>query len=157
MSFTPKARMKLNFLEILFVLLIIWGVLQIAFLLSVKSPETFFNHQRDLPTEKNVMSSTLELASQPVKERDRPPSFPPDLISIEQAITSIKQRYPGRVIRTELLINERGPVYEIDDERRDGTITIIEVDAQTGRVLEPLSNLLRGNNSTLSLSDKNEI
>jgi len=149
--------MKLNFLEILFVLLIIWGVLQIAFLLSVKSPETFFNHQRDLPTEKNVMSSTLELASQPVKERDRPPSFPPDLISIEQAITSIKQRYPGRVIRTELLINERGPVYEIDDERRDGTITIIEVDAQTGRVLEPLSNLLRGNNSTLSLSDKNEI
>lgn len=147
----------MNRSKIFLALFIMVSALLFGSLIWRNSPEAFSNHVSDLPTdEKVISSSSLGFPSPSLEEGDVPPSFPPDLISIEQAITSIKQRYPGRVIRAELLINERGPVYEIDVERSDGMITVIEVDAQTGQVLEPHSNLLQAINP-LFLSDKNKI
>lgn len=148
----------MNLSKNLLALFIILSVLLFGSLLWRNSPEAFLRHHSDLPKEEKVISSSLlGFPSQTVEEDDGTPSFLPGLISIEQAIQSVIQRYPGRVTRAELLMSERGTVYEIDVERSDGTITVFEVDAQTGLVLGPFSDFLRDNSSSLSLSHENEI
>jgi len=118
----------------------------------------FVIHQSDLSKEEKVISSLpLEFPSLTLEEKDPTPVFPPDVISIEQAIQSVIQRYPGRVIRAELLFSERGIVYEVDVESSNDTIIVIAIDAQTGQVLGPLPELDQGKNPPFSLDDENEI
>ena len=56
-------------------------------------------------------------------------------LSMEEAITKAKTKFPGQVLETELE-NEHGQaVYEIEIASTNGVVTEIKVDAQTGELL----------------------
>lgn len=118
------------------------GVLLGGFLFWRSSPEAFSNNQNNLVQEgKVVSSSSLEFENQTEEEGDESPSSAAGLFSLEQAIQNVLQKYPGRVTRAELLFDERGAIYEVDVQRGDGEMTVIEVDAETGQVLGPFSEM----------------
>lgn len=131
--------MKLS--KILLALLTI-GVLLGGFLLWQNSSGAYLHNQNELAQkEKVILSSSLEFENQTVEDGYFPPSLPGGLISIEQAIQNVTQKYPGRITRAEFLFGENGPIYEVVVQRGDGAMTVIEVDAETGQVLGPLPDL----------------
>jgi len=155
---TPKVGRNMNLSRTLLALIIMWGGLLSAILLWAISPESFIITQSVLPKEETILSSSsLDSSSQTINEVPSPPSFPQDLISIQQAITSVTQRNIGRIIRAELWMGEIETVYIIDVEGCDGKITMIEVDAHTGQVLGPVSDLGHDKCSPLPLNDEAEI
>lgn len=126
------------------------GVLLGGFLLWRNSPEAFFNNQSDLAHEGKVISSSSREFENLTEAGNESPSFPAGLISIGRAIQNVTQKYPGRVTRAELLFDERGAMYEVDVQKGDGAMTIIEINAETGQVLGPLSEMDQDNTTILT-------
>ena len=57
-------------------------------------------------------------------------------ISIEDAMSIATEQLPGEVVKVELDTENGMPVYEIDIVNTQGIKYEIEIDAQTGRILE---------------------
>ena len=150
--------MQVNLSNTLLPLLTLLGVLLTGILFWGNIPEATVIQQSELIGQKKVLaSSSLEFEKQTVEEGDEFLSFPADLISIEQAIKNVIQKYPGRVTRVELFFGERGPIYEVVVQRGNGALTVVEVDAETGQVLRPLSEREPDNYPSPTLDHKIEI
>ena len=56
-------------------------------------------------------------------------------LSMEEAITAAKAKFPGQVIEAELENEEGKAVYEIEIASATGAVTEIAIDAQSGELL----------------------
>ena len=56
-------------------------------------------------------------------------------LSMEEAITAAKAKFPGRVLEAELEKEQGQAVYEIEISSATGVVTEITVDAQSGELL----------------------
>ena len=56
-------------------------------------------------------------------------------LSMEEAITKAKTKFPGQVLETELENEDGQTVYEIEIAGTNGVVTEVKVDAQTGELL----------------------
>ena len=56
-------------------------------------------------------------------------------LSMEEAITKAKTKFPGQVLESELENEDGQTVYEIEIAGTNGVVTEVKVDAQTGELL----------------------
>ena len=56
-------------------------------------------------------------------------------LSMEEAITKAKTKFPGQVLESELENEDGQTVYEIEIASTNGVVTEVKVDAQTGELL----------------------
>ena len=57
-------------------------------------------------------------------------------VTMEQAIETAKTRFPGRVIESELEAEDGGLIYEVKIVGASGETQEVEIDAQSGKVLD---------------------
>jgi uncharacterized membrane protein YkoI len=62
--------------------------------------------------------------------------FPKTKVSIEKCVQAALKIKPGTIVKSELKVEKKVPVYEFDIESTDGKAWDIECDALTGKIIE---------------------
>lgn len=62
--------------------------------------------------------------------------FPKTKVSIEKCVQAALKVKPGTIVKSELKVEKKVPVYEFDIESADGKAWDIECDAITGKIIE---------------------
>ena len=62
--------------------------------------------------------------------------FPKTKVSIEKCVQAALKLKPGTIVKSELKVEKKVPVYEFDIESTDGKAWDIECDALTGKIIE---------------------
>ncbi len=79
-----------------------------------------------------LLTGGLALSSEGMKEKE----FIPAKLSMEEAITTAKTKFPGQALEAELENEDGQAVYEIEIASTTGTATEIKIDAQSGEILD---------------------
>ncbi len=78
------------------------------------------------------LTGGLALSSEGMKEKE----FMTAKLSMEEAITTAKTKFPGQVLEAEFENEDGQAVYEIEIASTTGEMTEIKVDAQSGELLD---------------------
>ena len=62
--------------------------------------------------------------------------FPKTKVSIEKCVQAALKVKPGTIVKSELKIEKKVPMYEFDIESADGKAWDVECDANTGKIVE---------------------
>jgi len=63
-------------------------------------------------------------------------TMPKTKVSLETCMKAALAKQPGTVVKVELKIEKKTPIYEFDIETKDGKAWDIECDANTGKIVE---------------------
>ena len=63
-------------------------------------------------------------------------AFPKTKVSIEKCVQAALKVKPGMIVKSELKIEKKVPMYEFDIETADGKAWDVECDANTGKIVE---------------------
>jgi uncharacterized membrane protein YkoI len=62
--------------------------------------------------------------------------MPKTKVSLETCMKAVLAKQPGTVVKVELKLEKKTPIYEFDVESKDGKAWDIECDANTGKIVE---------------------